>query len=110
MAGVGVVGVEAVDAGGLTEDLGGRERPAAVDREQRRGKCADERDQLLFEFVDLDGQLAAAVGELACKTGDGAGGIGELGGERVEVAQVGERTDGCDLLPARVDSSGRLFL
>jgi hypothetical protein len=42
VAGVGVGALEAVDAGGLAEDLRGRERPAAADREQRRSELLDE--------------------------------------------------------------------
>jgi hypothetical protein len=34
VAGISVVGAEALDAGGLADDLGGGERTAAADREQ----------------------------------------------------------------------------
>jgi len=94
VAGVGVVALEAVDAGGLADDLGGGERPAAADRDQRRRERLDERCDLCLERVDLDGELAAALGDFASEPGDRALDTVETGSELVEVAEVVERPGG----------------
>jgi hypothetical protein len=61
---------EAFDAGGLAEDLRGRERPAAADSQQRRSEPRDEGADLLLELVDLGGERMAAIDELAARSFD----------------------------------------
>src|SRR5262245_51368405 len=61
---------EAIDAGGFAQDLRGRERTAATDREQRWRELLDQRGDLVFEPPDLDRQLATAFDEFAGDPGD----------------------------------------
>jgi hypothetical protein len=68
---VGVLALEAFDAGGLTEDLRCRQRPAAADRDQRGRELLDQRGDLALELVDLDRQRPAAIDEVAGDPGDG---------------------------------------
>jgi len=80
VAGVGVVGSESVDAGGLAEDLGGGEGPAAADLQERRSEVFDEVGDLSLELVDVDGELAASLDEVACQACDEP--VDSLGGRR----------------------------
>jgi hypothetical protein len=61
VAGVGVVGTEAHDAGGLADDLRGGERTATADRNQRGRELPDERRDLVRERVDLAVEIAKAL-------------------------------------------------
>ncbi len=55
MTGVGVGAPEPFDAGGLGEDLCGRERPAAADGEQRRSEPLDEGGVVLVDAANRSG-------------------------------------------------------
>jgi hypothetical protein len=53
VAGVGILGVEPPDVGGLAHELGRGEHPTAAKRQQRRRQATDPRHQVGFELVDL---------------------------------------------------------
>ena len=72
VGGVGVLGAESVDAGGLTEDLRRGQRAAPADRQQRRRKVLDQLGDFGFQFVDLGGEGAAVPHQGACQSGNGA--------------------------------------
>ena len=60
MAGVGVLGGEPVDAGGLAEDLRRGEGAAAGDGQQCWGERFDLCGEFGRELIDLGGELAGA--------------------------------------------------
>jgi hypothetical protein len=87
VAGVGVIGAEAGDSGGLAEDLRGGERTAACE-------LLDEDRDLVFELIDLDVEGAEALDDLAYEPRDGAWLSLEPGGRVVEGAGPVERACG----------------
>ena len=89
---VGVGGAEAVDAGGLADDLGGGQRAAAADREQRGRERADAGRDLLFKGSDLKCQLAAALDEFAGEPSDEIVCVCERGCQPLECAESCERS------------------
>src|SRR5262249_13458558 len=94
VAGVRVGAPEALDAGGLAEDLRGRERLAAADREQRRSKLLDKGADLPLEPVDLGRYGTAAIEELRRYPRDCPVDVSETVGKSIEVAKVIQRPEG----------------
>lgn len=101
VAGIGGWGPEPEDAGGFAEDLRRGQRRAAGYGDQRGrevlGQCLD----LGFKSVDLDGQLAASLGDRGGETGGDAGQTGEAVANAVEVADAVQRSSGW--VPAGVE-------
>src|SRR5215204_1508046 len=69
-AGVGGLGAESMSAGGLADELGGGQRAAAGDAQERWGEGGDQLSDLALEFVDAAVELAQAVKLFACDRGD----------------------------------------
>ena len=75
VAGVGVAGLEPIDAGGLADDLGGGKRPTARQGEEGRRQLLGELGDLLGQLLDADGELDAAFGQVAGQPSDDPGSI-----------------------------------
>lgn len=65
--------LEPVDSGGLSQQLGGRQRTAALHRQQLRGRAAHELGDLPLKAAAVAGQLSQTSDEVA---GDPQAGVG----------------------------------
>ena len=77
MAGEGRRRAEAADARGLAHELGRGQRPAALERQQRRREGGDQAGELALQAVDASRQLPDAADQLGGDAGDGARTPGE---------------------------------